>query len=301
MAEGNDQIGLQRAVLVIGADSEISELVSNLASIAKWKIEQVPSNEAALEIVQQRPFGVVVTGSKTSGAMDLDLLRRIRRIHRHTRMIILTDQSTPSDVIAAIRANAFSFFTLPFPLYQLKEMLESAIAAPPWDDGIELLSATPSWIHLFARCDLTTAGRLVQFLNEIGDALPAEERANVSFAFREMLVNAIEHGGHFDPREYVEISYLRSRRAISCRIKDPGRGFSFDEIPHAAVSNPPEDPIQHLEHRTDQNLRPGGFGILLASKLVDELIYSETGNEVVLIKYLDPTRNSLSNSTPEAN
>ena len=35
-------------------------------------------------------------------------------------------------------------------------------------------------------------------------------------------------------------------------------------------------------------MRPGGFGVLLAKQLVDELIYSEDGNEVLLIKYLDP-------------
>jgi hypothetical protein len=33
-------------------------------------------------------------------------------------------------------------------------------------------------------------------------------------------------------------------------------------------------------------LRPGGFGILLTRNIIDELIYGEMGNEVVLIKYL---------------
>jgi anti-sigma regulatory factor (Ser/Thr protein kinase) len=34
-------------------------------------------------------------------------------------------------------------------------------------------------------------------------------------------------------------------------------------------------------------MRPGGFGVMLAQKLVDELIYSQDGNEVLLIKYID--------------
>jgi len=34
-------------------------------------------------------------------------------------------------------------------------------------------------------------------------------------------------------------------------------------------------------------MRPGGFGILMAKKLVDELLYNEQGNEVLLVKYLD--------------
>jgi anti-sigma regulatory factor (Ser/Thr protein kinase) len=34
-------------------------------------------------------------------------------------------------------------------------------------------------------------------------------------------------------------------------------------------------------------MRPGGFGVLVAQRLVDELVYNEQGNEVMLIKYLD--------------
>jgi hypothetical protein len=34
-------------------------------------------------------------------------------------------------------------------------------------------------------------------------------------------------------------------------------------------------------------LQPGGFGLLLAKHIVDELIYGESGNDVILIKYLD--------------
>ena len=35
-------------------------------------------------------------------------------------------------------------------------------------------------------------------------------------------------------------------------------------------------------------MRPGASGILMTKKLVDDLIYNEKGNEVLLIKYLDP-------------
>lgn len=106
-------------------------------------------------------------------------------------------------------------------------------------------------------------------------------------AFREMLLNAIEHGGAFDPNHDVEISYLRARHMVTCRISDPGEGFTLDEIPHAAVANPTDDPVRHLEYRDTHGMRPGGFGVLVAQRLVDELVYNEQGNEVVLIKYLD--------------
>ena len=34
-------------------------------------------------------------------------------------------------------------------------------------------------------------------------------------------------------------------------------------------------------------MRPGGYGIVMVRAMVDELIYNEARNEVVLIKYLD--------------
>jgi len=74
---------------------------------------------------------------------------------------------------------------------------------------------------------------------------------------------------------------------VTCRVKDPGEGFSFDEIQHAAVLNPADDPLHHLNYRAAGNLRAGGFGLLLARQCVDELIYNDKGNEAVLIKYVD--------------
>ena len=105
-------------------------------------------------------------------------------------------------------------------------------------------------------------------------------------AFREMLLNAIEHGGQFDPNQVVRVSYIRPSKAIVYLIHDPGEGFSFKALPQAAVSNPMDEPTAHLMYRSEHGLRPGGFGILFARNMVDEVTYNEKGNEVILVKYL---------------
>jgi hypothetical protein len=40
------------------------------------------------------------------------------------------------------------------------------------------------------------------------------------------------------------------------------------------------------EAREQRGLRPGGFGLLLTRRVVDEMIPNERGNEVILIKHL---------------
>lgn len=290
MTQPNAFASARKAILMVNASLETASVVSKLLSGGMWDIENAPTNEAALALAQRRAFDVVLTSEQTCAAEDLELLRKVRRLHPHTRVIILAACGTPANIIAAMRERAFSYLSAPFARQQLRDMLDTAIEAPPWDDGIELRSATPSWIRLYARCDCATADRLVQFVNEITEDLALDDKANLSAAFREMLMNAMEHGGRFDPNEYVEIAYLRSSRAVSCRIRDPGTGFSLEEIPHASVSNSPESPLAHIEHREAHGLRPGGFGILLTRKFVDEVIYNEKGNEVILIKYLDKPR-----------
>jgi anti-sigma regulatory factor (Ser/Thr protein kinase)/CheY-like chemotaxis protein len=277
----------------VGTDSKIEEQLRGALEPGTWAIQHAKNNGAALAMAHAKNFDLILTSEKTSGREDVELLRKLRRIRPHTRLIILTEQSTPRDVIDSMRAHAFSYFCEPFLPGALAVMIQHAMEEPYWDDGIEVISATPEWIRIRARCDLQTADRVIQFLDEMAE-LPDPEAGAVSMAFREMLLNAIEHGGHFDPSHDVEISYLRARHMVTCRISDPGPGFTLDEIPHAAVSNPTDDPLRHLEYRDTQGMRPGGFGVLVAQRLVDELVYNEHGNEVVLIKYLD-----LPSGTPE--
>jgi anti-sigma regulatory factor (Ser/Thr protein kinase) len=132
-------------------------------------------------------------------------------------------------------------------------------------------------------------------MREITD-LPQGEREKVGMAFHEILLNAMEHGGGLDPNSYVQVEYVRAKRMVSCRISDPGPGFTLDEISHAAVANPDNDPLRHAKVRDELGLRPGGFGILLAQRLLDQVIYNQEGNEVLLIKYLDKAQNQAMNT-----
>jgi anti-sigma regulatory factor (Ser/Thr protein kinase)/ActR/RegA family two-component response regulator len=277
----------QRTALVVASGGESDELVMSVLAAEGLTIQRVADNQEVLALSRTNPFDLIITAGKTSGAEDVELLRKIRSARPHVRLIILTDEWTPGDVIAAMREGAFSYFAAPFQASALAEMVRAAMDEPCWDDGIEILSATPKWVRLTARCDLFTADRLVQFLQGVGN-IPEDDKDQVVTAFREILVNAMEHGAHFNPSQHVEISFIRSRRAIACRVKDPGQGFSLEELRHAAIGSSPEDLLSHVAVREVQGLRPGGFGMLLAKKLVDELIYNEQGNEVVLVKYLDP-------------
>jgi len=274
-----------KTALLIGDDPEVKAALSIILAPEGWTLEQSGNLDDALALAKSRRFDLIVTSRKTSGDQDVEFLRRLRRVRPHTRIIILTDDSTPTNVIASMREHAFGYLSKGFSIETLAETVRTVLETPTWDDGIEIMSATPKLITLAVRCTMVAAERLLQFMREITD-LPDEERQNVGMAFREMLLNAMEHGCQFDPEKYVEICYVRTRHVVMARIKDPGDGFTLDEVRHAAIGNPPDDPIAHVIRRNEEGMRPGGYGVMLAKNLVDELIYGEKGNEVLLVKYL---------------
>src|SRR6202035_73117 len=215
--------------LIVRSGPEIDQLLTSLFQVEKWEMQFAAHNGEALQLAKEATFDLIFTGERTPGKEDIELLRRLRMVRPHTRLIILTDEFIPGDALAAIRARAFSYFSRPFSTEKLAEMIRIATTEPFWDDGIEVLSATPNWIRLCVRCDLATANRLLQFYREASD-LPGAETEEVATAVREILGNAMEHGGQFDPSQHVEVSYVRTRRMGLCRVEDPGQGFSLEEL-----------------------------------------------------------------------
>jgi anti-sigma regulatory factor (Ser/Thr protein kinase) len=218
----------------------------------------------------------------------LELLRRIHKVRPGTKVLVMTADSTPATVISSLRDQAVGYFSKPFSLDAVAETVALVLRAPAPDGDIVVLSASPQWIALQLRCKLEIADRLVPFLRELLTDLPIQEREDVGTAFRELLMNAIEHGAGMDPSKTVQVDYVRTAKFLIYKILDPGEGFSLHDLPHAAVSNRPNTPYRHCEVRDRLGLRPGGFGILITRHLADELIYNEKGNEVLLIKHVTP-------------
>src|SRR4029434_11126635 len=98
---------------------------------------------------------------------------------------------------------------------------------------------------------------------------------------------AREWGRRIAPTRTGRISCLRARRMLLYRIADPGEGFDINRLAHAAISNPDDDPLAHDRVREQLGLRPGGLGLAMTRAIVDDVIYNEKRNEVVLVKYLD--------------
>jgi CheY-like chemotaxis protein/anti-sigma regulatory factor (Ser/Thr protein kinase) len=245
-----------------------------------------------LEIIEKEEIDLALLDIMMPKMDGLEMLSRLRVRNKDLRVIVMTALTAPEAAVSALRDHASDFLTKPFDITQLLSAVKTSFELAPRDIKIEVLSARPEWIELRVPCDIAAIEPLERLMSQLKTDLPTLTRETVTYAFREMLRNAIEHGGKNDPKQFVEVGYLRSPRIILYRIKDPGEGFTIeslyrDEGAIAAFLNPESDPLQHARVREDEGIRPGGFGILIARDLVDEMIYNEKHNEVILIKYLN--------------
>ena len=270
---------------MIDADPAVHESLGGLLKREDRDIQDVYDGAEAIERLRTLPVDLVLAGQGRNGFDGLKLLRQVRSIRPQAK-VILSGERDPARVIRAIRQRAYSYFHQPLARGGLTDMVQQALDAGSWQDDIRVVSARPEWITLDVRCKIEAADRTTHFLREMLGDLQEHTAEDVSGAFRELLMNAIEHGGHSDPRKRVRASLLRISRAVIVHIHDPGSGFSLDFLPHAAISNPEDDPTKHVEIRAEAGKRPGGFGILLTRNMVDELLYNERGNAVLFVKSL---------------
>jgi CheY-like chemotaxis protein/anti-sigma regulatory factor (Ser/Thr protein kinase) len=280
-------MGNLKQILIVDDDAAVLDIVSS-ALRGEGHIEKASTAEEALEKLTHTAFDVVVTDVVMPGMGGIELLQRVCELRPDTRVIVMTGESEPDTVAASLRHHAFSYLVKPFTMGALREAVQQAFSSVNGADDICILSAKPTWISLSLRCKMEIADRIVNFLRAMDVDLRHEDQDRIATAFRELLINAIEHGGHSDPEKRVELTYVRTTGALIYYLHDPGEGFSMEKIPHAAISNQPDDPVGHTEIRDQLGIRPGGFGLLLTRNLADELIFSEKGNEVMLVKYLKP-------------
>ena len=276
---------MSHSLLVVDPDPAVHQVLGNLLQRTGYSIQDAYDRHEALEALRHAPCDLVVAGQGRNGRHDgLTLIRKLRSVRPDTK-VILTGEEDPASVVGAIRERAFSYFHKPLAEGPFADMVQQALDAGQWRDDIRLISARPEWITMEVRSKLGAAERTAQFIRELLADLPPGICEDVAAAFRELLMNGIEHGAKSDPAKRVRSSLLRTSRSVIAHVADPGKGFSLDTLPHAAISNPADSPTKHVEFRAEHGKRPGGFGILMARNMVDEMVYNERGNAVLFVKY----------------
>lgn len=114
---------------VLAVDDEADFLETIVNRLLKRKIEAtgVPSGEAALALMKEKDFDVILLDIKMPGGMDgIEVLREIKKIQPLTEVILLTGHASVETSIEGLKSGAFDYLIKPV---KFAELLEKLIAA----------------------------------------------------------------------------------------------------------------------------------------------------------------------------
>jgi len=274
-------------ILVAEDDRTTQLLIAETLRAEKLTVVTASDGRAALKKLRENKFDLAILDVRMPRMTGLEVLAALPKTKSRPKAIVMTSDDTPETVLSAIREQAYRYVTKPIDTRALVALVHESLAKKSETFPIEVVSARPEWVELLVPCSLEAAERIEAFMAQLKGGVPEEVRRAVGQAFHELLLNAIEWGGKLDPTRKVRISCLRAKRMLLYRIADPGAGFKFAGLDHAAITHTSDRPTEHDRVRQKMGLRPGGFGLLLARASVDELLYNEAQNEVVFVKYLD--------------
>jgi CheY-like chemotaxis protein len=272
-------------VLVVDDDRTARHVARTVLMKAGFHVRVAKDGAEAIGRLRATPFDLMLLDVWMPRMNGLAVLDRLKRVKHRPKVIVLTSDDAPETLLRAIRQRAHQIVHKPIEPLALLSLVRDVISAGP-ELPIDVLSARANWVELAVPCTRDAADRLRSVMSRLDTKLPDDVRESIAYAFRELVLNAVEWGGKFNPKRKVRVSCLRAKRMLLYRISDPGPGFKMEGLDHAAISHP-DNPIEHMNVREQKGLRPGGFGILTVRESVDELIYNEKQNEVVFVKYLD--------------
>ena len=273
-------------ILIADDDSATRHGVARLLENAGFEISEASDGSAALDAIHKNKFDLVFLDVWMPQLSGLEVLAQIRTGPDRPKVIVMTSDGTSETLLRAIKEQAYDYLSKPFSPRQAVEVAQRVLSGEQ-EPAIEVLSARPHWIELLIPCTREAAERVQTFMMKLEADLPDSMRETIASSFRELLLNAVEWGGQLDPNRKVRIASVRSSRMLMFRIADPGPGFSFEGLTHAAIGQAESEPIAHMAVREQRGIRAGGFGIMMTKAAADELFYNEAQNEVMFVKYFD--------------
>jgi DNA-binding response OmpR family regulator len=275
---------MPRNVLIVDDERDTNDLLAELVTARGFQPIQLFEGKDVISVVQREKPDLILMDLMLPDVDGFELCERLKK-DRQTNLIpvlMVTALNDTNHRTHGVRVGANGYLSKPFTPAQLYQSMDHALQ---WrkehtSKGVE------GEIRFDVRGEITYLQQVNDLLTDLYAHTRLTERQikDLRQAVMEMGGNAIEWGHRKNADLPLQITYRIGPDAVTLVIRDQGPGFNPKELPHAAHD---EDPIAHLEVRSELGLREGGFGIMLARGLVDEFSYNETGNEVTLVKHFE--------------
>jgi len=267
--------------LIVEDDTDQAELVAELVQIRDLRPLVARNGREGLRMARAHRPAIILLDLMLPDVDGFEVCRRLRGDPRTlaTPIVMVTACNGRADRKRGFRVGANAYVTKP---YDAADLFEAIDAARSWRAAIDRARIAGE-----IRVELNSETEFLQEVNEFLtrlyrlSPLSDDQISQLRQAVMEMGQNAIEWGNRHQSDELVELIYRVYSDRVEIVVRDQGTGFDPSDLPHAATA---DDPLSHLDVREKLGLREGGFGLLIARGMLDELRYNDWGNEVTLVQ-----------------
>lgn len=110
--------------LLVVDDEEGPRQSLNMIFSDEYNVTVATSGEEAVKLAQHQPFDVVITDIRMRGISGMDVLREVKKVDRHTEVVILTAFETLDTARQAISLGASEYLKKPFDLDHIKKVVD---------------------------------------------------------------------------------------------------------------------------------------------------------------------------------
>ena len=275
-------------VLVVDDEPNVRAVLRDILLVgdSDYDVEEAVDGRDALEKARAATFGTVLADIMMPRMNGVELLRALQKEQPHLPVIIITAVRDREDILECLALGAWDYILKPFDIHQVRSATRRALAVAEHlvssPDDIEIVSSGPDRLELTAASEVEYLHRFRKFTEVLlRTQLSTPEREDIRLAVEELGRNAIEWGNRYDRDKRVRLSFSTLPDRIVFRIEDEGEGFI-----HRDLRDPSKDPLRHMNLRREEDKRPGGYGIFIVRKIMDEVEFNEAGNVVVMTKRL---------------
>lgn len=277
----------RRHILLVDDEPNIRRLLGSvLKKSDEYEVTLAEDGQDALDKLAAIDYAVdlVITDMQMPRLNGEALIRTLRQSHPHLPCLVLTAHKNDRNVLECLKLGTVEYLTKPIGvdhfLQTIGHVLERHKRFQGQQDAFEVRQEVKGWVEITAPTDYEYVERFQKFTSLLG-SLPLSEEAqgDIRVAIDELGQNAVEWGNRNDRGKRIHLSYCLFKDRIVFKIEDEGEGFDPDSL-----RDPSVDPLAHIMARMQEGKRAGGYGVFITGKLMDDVIYNERGNTVLMTK-----------------
>ncbi len=114
-------------ILVVDDEGPARELLQHILQLEAHEVVTAHSAEAALDLMGQARFDVIVTDNIMPGMSGVELARRVSEMEAPPRVLLITAEPSLSSATASLRAGVFEYMSKPLRAAPLLRAVERAV------------------------------------------------------------------------------------------------------------------------------------------------------------------------------